>query len=183
MENATKALIMAGTVLISILLISFLVLFLRKGASASAEYHSAMSDAELAKFNAQFEVYDRDNNTYFDVITVANMVYDINKKNENDQQNSIKLYLCSNLYNDNITNSVLPSEKLKKNYFFKGDNSNNDIEDMYSYVKEYTSQSITKNSDGSLKNIKYSYKFKCLEIKYNELTGKVNEIKFSRQNN
>ena len=80
MENATKALIMAGTLLISMLLISFLVLFLRKGATASAEYYNTKNDEELAKFNAQFEVYDRKNNIFSDIISVVNLANDVNAK-------------------------------------------------------------------------------------------------------
>lgn len=178
MENATKALIMAGTVLISILLISFLVLFLRKGASASAEYHNTMSDAELAKFNSQFEVYDRDNNTYFDVITVANMVYDINKKNENDIQNQIDFKLIIG----NNTTYTIPKDcsKLERDTFLLGNNEKN----MYNtqitiegkqttLISEYSK--ITEKSP-----IDYVYKFTGKITKYNDVTGKVEEIQFTK---
>ena len=89
MENASKALIMAGGLLISILVASFMVLVLRKAGKINAEYDTQMSDNELARFNSQFELYVRDNNTFFDVITVANLAYDINKKNGYDQKNSV----------------------------------------------------------------------------------------------
>ena len=177
MENATKALIMAGTVLISILLISFLVLFLRKGASASAEYHNAMSDAELAKFNSQFEVYDKENNTYFDVITVVNLAYSINKTNENDSQNQINVILLDN-YNHktyNIDNSSPHS------IYYTSAGTNTKI-DIYSLVNTYTELKWKDNSDHSQGKI-YEYLFKCSGggnpgIIYDNVTGKVKEIKF-----
>ena len=133
MENATKALIMAGTVLISILLISFLVLFLRKGASASAEYYNAKNDEELARFNAQFEVYDRKNNTYFDVITVLNLVYDLNKKG---------ITISATLYDGN--NTYVVNGGCSANKFINGKN-------IYDFVEDYT-EIIDK---------KYVYLFKC----------------------
>ena len=181
MENATKALIMAGGVLISVLLISFLLILLRKGGAANAEYQTTMSDTELAKFNSQFEVYDRKNNTYFDVITVANMAYDINKKNGYDSQNSVSVYLCVN-DKDNIIYSILPNNKAKKNYFFIKKNTNQ-TKDMYSLVSDFAMQEYDYDTFGNIKEVKYKYKYGCLSIDYNNTTGKVNSIKFLKENN
>ena len=166
MENASKALIMAGTVLISILLISILVLFFRKGASASAEYNSAMSDAELAKFNAKFEVYDRNNNTYFDVITVVNLAYTINKTNENDSQNQITVTLEDN--NSSSTNTYIFDSTCEENVFSNGTN-------IYTLVPFYTNL-VDRASQSEGK--KYEYLFKCSEISYSDVTGKVKSMKF-----
>ena len=177
MENASKALIMAGTVLISILLISILVLFFRKGASASAEYNSAMSDAELAKFNAKFEVYDRNNNTYFDMITVANMVYDVNRNNKNDSQNQI-------LFTLNLSGITfyIPRDctNLERDTFTLGLNGS-DPQSMYNYKITYDSQTdkiinIFTKIDPDTK--KYKYIFKCTGITYSTVTGKVSSIEF-----
>lgn len=44
MENASKALLMAGGLLISILLVSFMVFVLRKAGSMSAEYDQQISE-------------------------------------------------------------------------------------------------------------------------------------------
>lgn len=151
MENATKALIMAGTVLISILLISFLIFFLRKGASASAEYYTTMSDAELAKFNAQFEVYDRDDNIFSDIITVVNLANDVNEKNENDSQNKITITVYENVH--------------KTKWL--------DLGKIYESAPIYSN--AEKNSDGKLQN---QYYFDCIGVTYNKITGKVQSMDF-----
>lgn len=151
MENATKALIMAGTLLISILLITFLIFFMRKGASASAEYYSTMTDAELAKFNAQFEVYDRDDNIFSNIITVVNLANDINKKNENSSSNQIEI----KVYKD--SNKTQPL----------------DLNNIYKDATTYSN--VEKRNDGKLHN---QYYFDCDKITYNDVTGKVQSMDF-----
>lgn len=170
MENATKALLMAGGLLISILLISFMVFVLRKGASASAEYYTTMSDTELAEFNSQFEVYDRDNNTYFDVITVANLAYDINKKNDYDETNAVivEVEIDENRY------LLQNSDSLEKGKFLLNGVSSGQY-DMYDLVLE--------NSEKKDNSNEYKYYFTCTKISYNSTTGKVNEMKFKRYKN
>ena len=119
MENASKALMMAGGVLIGIMVLSFMVFMLRKGGSMSAEYDSQISDNELAKFNSQFEFYDKDNNTFFDIITVSNLAYDINKINGWDENNCVKVQIVIGEGNQRGTYAIIPDENLEKNYFYK----------------------------------------------------------------
>ena len=180
MENATKALIMAGGVLISVLLISFLLILLRKGGAANAEYQTTMSDTELAKFNSQFEVYDRTDNTYFDVITVANLAYDINTKNGNDINNGVSVYLCE--ADGTVLYRIAPNNAAKKNLFFSGSNGTSTI-DMYSLVSQYAKQKYNEDDNGYITNVKYMYRYECSGIGYNDTTGKVNSISFSQIEN
>lgn len=182
MENASKALIMAGGVLIGIMLLSFMVLMLSKGGSISSEYDSQNADNQLVKFNSQFEIYDREDNTFFDIITVANLAYDVNKRNGYDDSNSVIVELC--LENKNsVSHSIFPKKNLQKNYFFPGMNTNADKKNqvyMYDLIPKYG----TKNEDGT-----YKYNFKCEgtkdaeKISYNQTTGKVKEIIFKAVKN
>ena len=165
MENATKAIIMAGTVLISILLISFLLVLLRKGGAANAEYDTTMSDTELAKFNSQFEVYDRDNNTYFDVITVCNLAYDINNRTEDTITVSVTMW--DNTKGANVTYKINKATKTRDKF--------SDGTNMYSLVSDNSQQVYKDDSDHS-KGKKYKYLYKCKKISYNETTGKVESI-------
>lgn len=59
MENASKALIIAGAILISILIISFGVIILGQG--SDVVNNADMSDSEKMTFNSKFEVYEGDN--------------------------------------------------------------------------------------------------------------------------
>lgn len=56
MENASKALIIAGAILISILIISFGVIILGQGSEVIN--NANMSDSEKVTFNSKFEVYE-----------------------------------------------------------------------------------------------------------------------------
>ena len=188
MENASKALVMAGGVLISILVASFMIFVLRKAGSMSAEYDIQMSDNELAKFNSQFEAYARDNNTFFDVITVANLAYDNNKKNGWDEQNGITVEIYEI---GNLKYSILPSEI--KNHFFKGNDSiyiynepQRDLGDK-SIIDYYTEMHLVSNDNKQ--KYKYKYKFNCSlkngigGITYNEINGKVEKVQFIVEEN
>ncbi len=176
MENASKALLMAGGVLIGIMVISFMVLVLRKAGKMSAQYDNQIANNELTKFNGQFEIYDKNDNNFFDVITVANLAYDINKKNGYDKQNSVTVEV-----NDGSeTYSILPNSNLPKDHFLK--NNRNiyiyiyNSENGQSLIEEYGA----RNEENSTQ---YQYRFKCNGISYNQTTGKVNEIKFEAVEN
>lgn len=180
MENASKALIMVGGLLISILVASFMIFILRKAGSLSAEYDTQISDNELAKFNSQFEAYVKDDNTFFDVITVANLAYDINTKNGWDEQNGVdvKIYKKNGqpMYSILVTGNISNTQNLQKNYFFEGETADQ-TRQKYIYGEEVLENIDTKNEDDT----RLKYKFICdNEITYNEITGRVKEIKFRR---
>lgn len=180
MENATKALLMAGGVLIAIMVMSFMVLVLRQGSKMSAEYDAQQSDNAVATFNNKFEVYDKNNNNFFNVITVANLAYDINQKNGYDANNCVKVYLKGkDMDGRDSTYSILPIEKLPKNYFFKGEEAKEDSETVYIYDSLVSLYGAKQEGDST----KYKYSFKCDEIGYNSVTGKVNKISFTAVEN
>ena len=83
MENASKALIMAASVLIGVLILSLAVyLFVTFGAS-SAQMHKQIDENRLNEFNTQFTSYEgKSGLTIYDVITVANLATENNKNYE-----------------------------------------------------------------------------------------------------
>ena len=80
MENASKALLMAGGILIALLVIGELLLMFNQ----LSEYQSSSSELveteQLAKFNEQFTQYERDDLLGTELISLANKVVDYNKK-------------------------------------------------------------------------------------------------------
>ena len=177
MENASKALIMAGGILISILLASFMVMMLRAGGAISQEYDAQQGANEIVKFNSQFEIYDKVDNNFFDVMTVANLAYDINKKNGYDTQNSVTVNIIKQGASNSIMYSVKPVEALDRNEFL-----NSSGNEVYIYnepqsalsnksIVEYFTERKSDNSD-------YKFVFDCKGIVYNNTTGKVKEINF-----
>ena len=94
MENASKALLMAGGVLIGVLIISLAVYLFADFGSKSASINAQNSQKQLSAFNSKFTSYqgfkDADGNwqiTIYDIITVKGYALENNEKYENvDEQ-------------------------------------------------------------------------------------------------
>ena len=107
MENASKALLMAASVLIGILIISLAVYLFVTFGSASAKMHKQNEVQQIAQFNSQFTSYEEKECTIYDVITLANLAtennkyYEFNKRqnktNGNDNYISVKVSNYSEL--------------------------------------------------------------------------------------
>lgn len=95
MENATKALIIAGAVLIGIILLSIGVALWRNFSNFSAENAQSTRTRQLEEFNIKFKKYEfnsqatrEDEQNYItaqDVRTIANLAKDYNDKNGNGE--------------------------------------------------------------------------------------------------
>lgn len=92
MENASKALIIAGGILIALLIISLGVYLFRNASSFSESYSERLAQDELNKFNNKFLIYAKDL-TPQEMVTVFNLVYENNKKNEDIIENQIELVI------------------------------------------------------------------------------------------
>ena len=88
MENASKALIIAGGVLLAILILS-LIVYARTSIS---EYQNSKTELEniekIAKFNEQFSQYDRNDVAGYELISLANFVDDYNFRYSKDGINN-----------------------------------------------------------------------------------------------
>ena len=169
MENASKAFIMAAGVLIGILIISFMMLLLRKGGQMSSEFDSQLSNNELLKFNSQFELYQRSDieNTFFDVITVVNLAYDVNTSAQWQPESGVTVVVKEGV---NEKYRISDSMKIPKHTML--DNSDHE-KDIYSeIIGKYTK---LKNDDPAQG---YQYQFVCEKIDYNTASGKVNQVIF-----
>lgn len=80
MENASKALIMAGAILIALLVIGALLLMLNQVSDYNRSQTELESDTQLAQFNEQYTRYGRDDVQGVDMISLANKVADHNTK-------------------------------------------------------------------------------------------------------
>ncbi len=80
MENASKALIIAGSVLIAMLLISILIYAL----NVFSEYQTSKNDLlaleDTSKFNERFTNYNRDDVMGYEMLSLINQVIDYNKR-------------------------------------------------------------------------------------------------------
>lgn len=102
MENSSQALIMAGGILIGIMIISLAVFLFSDFGATAAEVRSQNEVNKIYEFNSQFTSYQsKEDNTIYDVITVANLATENNKsfefprKKATGSDNYISVYLGS----------------------------------------------------------------------------------------
>ena len=119
MENASKALIMAGGVLIGILIISLAVYLFTDFGSTSAQINAQNSQKQITEFNSKFTVYEgNDNITIYDIITLAGYAKENNEyyKDAEDEKIDVKIgnETCLNSTSQELINKYVSNEKLKK---------------------------------------------------------------------
>ena len=74
MENASKALVIAGGVLITILVVSLFILFVNQVSDFEKSRSDEVKDSQLASFNEQFTQYARNDLKGVDLISLINKV-------------------------------------------------------------------------------------------------------------
>lgn len=79
MENASKAIIMAGGILIGVIILSVLVLVFRPTGDIYAEQGVSLSIEQLEKYNRQFNTFDR--SLYgSEILSLKNLLEDYNNR-------------------------------------------------------------------------------------------------------
>lgn len=80
MENASKALIMAGAILFTIMVVGLLVYFMSQYRQFPQQQTEQQRLEQVAKFNREYESYDKKKMYGTDVATIVNKAIDNNKK-------------------------------------------------------------------------------------------------------
>lgn len=80
MENASKALIMAGSVLLGLLILGLLVMMFNNIRDLRNTEATAEDVKALAEYNRQIEMYNRDSVYGVELISLANLISDYNEK-------------------------------------------------------------------------------------------------------
>jgi type II secretory pathway pseudopilin PulG len=161
MENASKALLMAGGVLIAVLIIGILLYSFGSMSGYFEEQASQEEIEQLAEFNNQYEAYNRKLLRGTDVVSVLNKAINNNEK------------YGVNGYNE-------PNYLIEVEFTIKDTTGN--LQDGQTYnISNY--EIIKQNSD-DFTELKRKI-FDCTEIKYDKTTGRVNYILFTerKQNN
>lgn len=82
MENASKALIIAGAILISILLISVGIMIFSSSSGLFNSAKTSMSDQEKSLFNQKFTIYEGSKNS---ATNIKELIRTINANNADDE--------------------------------------------------------------------------------------------------
>ncbi len=158
MENASKALLMAGGVLIGILILSLAVyLFITFGAE-SKEIHAQIEERQLTQYNAQYTIYSgRNDITIYDIVSVANLA-----KENNDYYQ----------YYGNFTDGYKVIVSLTNAGADSGELQGLTTEEKQLLIENYNDV----NANGDLAN-----RFTCSAIEYyTTTTGRVSKITFRK---
>lgn len=201
MENASKALLIAGGVLIAILIVSVLVVTLNIVNSNQKTREKTLATEQLAEFNQKYEAYNKKALRGTDIITLMKMAIENNNKMEVADVGeqyfiNIKLNLKNTYTGTKTTINKATGEKdtidIGENsisgIISLGDWKSNDSLPMNGYVEELFGESIVTKTEGTTETI-YKYSplanlkkavFKCTEIKYND-NGRIKELVFEER--
>lgn len=153
MENASKALVMAGGVLVGILILSLAVYLFVDFGTTSAQINEQNAQQQIVEFNSKFTSYQgyKDNSgkwqiTIYDIITLAGYANENNKYYEGIDDEQIEV---------NIQGKYINIEK----------KNNQKLQEL---IQEYTQNNTIK-------------KFGYLGVELNN-RGKVRKIEFSELN-
>ena len=175
MENASKALLMAGGVLIALLVISLMILAFDQMSQYQKSQSDLVETKQLAEFNEQFTQYVRDDLNVIDLVTLANKVVNFNIKEsgagEIDYSQKITLQINMKNYKDKHIGTLFA----KSQYMVQNGSSEFfTIIDKYTELeKKYTLKVISALSSNieSLKSY-YNDKDTINGKSVSEITGK-----------
>lgn len=122
MENASKALLIAGGILLAVLVLSLLGLLLSNISSNQLAQEKRLEAEQLQEFNQKYESYNKKALFGVDIITLQNLaktdgnIVQIEIKNENETEIEIEIekttvYTCTGMKYDNGKISKLSFEK------------------------------------------------------------------------
>ena len=182
MENASKALIIAGGILLAALLIAILLFMFGKTGELSNEIERGKKVEQLAKFNEEFEAYNREWLRGTDILSVINKLENNNEKyKEGYERNSTdyawitwKLIISDDYYymkdveKINATTGRRYTDKEPVLVLRKGTYTDSNYSNFKNQIKQ-----LADTDTGFKKAF-----FDCTSLKYNSTTGRVNYIEF-----
>ena len=117
MENAIKALIMAATTILGVLLLYIMIYMFRTAAKVDQQYDENQAQRGLELENSEFEVYNNNYNTIMDLITVCNLAHSKNIETEYDIYIKVKITVDINGKTYEIPNEPKDTKGISKPIF------------------------------------------------------------------
>lgn len=175
MENAAKALLIAGGVLITIIVVSIGAYLMKNMGEQTAKFYEIMERSEAMKYNEQFLKCEGKDLNMQDVISIMNLARDNNEKNQlkSSDRDYIKV---TGSFDDLAGNTIMLENVLKSN------NYENHTKEL---IKIYTSNGwaeVREEPYVSQENWKMKVYFTC-KISTSKETLLVNEVKVTQHNN
>lgn len=144
MENASKALLMAGGILIALLVIGALLLMFNQLSSYQKTNSDVEKQSQLVEFNNQFIQYTHSNIQGYELLTLINKVIDYN--GNDGVANSVD-------YSKKITLTISGLNKFNEKYAYTDQATKDKLFQADSYTIKYESDDqITVQLDQALKD-------------------------------
>lgn len=160
MENASKALLMAGGILIALLILGALILLMTNLQSYQRNNDEIEKNAQIAEFNSQFEPYNKDNLTLMEIKSVYNKL-----ESHNAQHPEYKI--------EHNIEDVLAKKTISVKTGVVDMTGTEKTEERHIPVDEF------KNSFKTLEDtFKQKARFNCTGIKYENPEGRISGIFF-----
>ena len=162
MENASKALLIAGGVILAMLVIALLIF----AWGIFSDYYSSKDGLkdikDVAKFNEQFEQYNRDDIMGYELVSLANKVADYNKEHTssdseaNNSESFDPINLTISFVNTNNLNKFVYDENVSYNHLFKNTEIKTDTMKTRNSIKQiletvYLTEGLYSSSDDAAK--------------------------------
>lgn len=143
MENASKALLMAGGVLIALLVVSLLVYFYSDIKDLMGINDKVEITEQIEEFNKQYDAYYRNNLYGSDILSIVNKVYDYNRRQADDQGYQIlELQVTfNNNYKDYEGNLII-----SKKTVYNAENLKQAIDDLQNKIDTYTKKVVVNGN-------------------------------------
>ena len=154
MENASKALIIAGGMLIAMLIVGLLVWGFGRIIESQQEQSNQESIQEVTDFNKRFEAYNKTTVRGYQMISLANLVYDTNYRYTEEDGYKPVTIIVDGLSSQDATNEDLVTY-IQNNYDGMNSNEKNALKQLY---------------------------FECTDISYDSQNSRVLSMHFKRVN-
>lgn len=152
MENATKALIIAGGIFIAMLITGLLVWGFSQIRNLQQEKADQETIQEITDFNERFEAYNRTTVRGYQMISLANLVYDTNERYTEENGYRPVTIIVDGLSAEDATN-----------------------EDLVTYIQTYY-DGMTSDQKNALKQLV----FECTGVEYDSQNSRVISMHFKR---
>ncbi len=161
MENATKALIMAASVLMGLMILGALILMFNSLSNYQRENTINTREAQIEEFNEQYETYDRKNVRGTDIVSILNRVADYNERKSSigtqgaeiafeEMKITVELGEGKNRCNGHSSDTDF---KYKNNLLITGDIEESDVQSEFAQTMKETQNIEAQYGKNELLNI------------------------------
>lgn len=184
MENASKALLMAASILIGLIVLSLGVYLVNTFKSFSQDYNESLEIQRMQQFNAQFTAFStRSNVSIHEIMTLANYAKEFNSTNNieptNNQYINVNIKFKNKPKIDITNESIYPTEEYKKNpnKFISALLDGTYVYNLYGDEVEKEGQYQYDYNETTKKKTYYNC-YECTDYEVNPETGRVESITF-----